>query len=100
MSGNHSRMKGYRYEREIVDYMLEGGLRCRRVPLSGATEHDKDDVVVTTDWGEYRLECKRRKALPTWLTTALKPCYAVAFREDRGETYVLLRLSDFRGLLQ
>ena len=101
MSGNHSRRKGYGFERAFVNYMREGDVSCRRVPLSGAGE-EKGDVTISVCWSDAPLrgELKRRKELPAWLTSALGDHHFVALREDRGETLVLMRVSFFRDLLQ
>lgn len=100
MSGNHSRLKGYRYENELRLEFLAHGLECRRVPLSGAAS-EKDDLVLTTGWGEqYRGEAKRRACLPSYLTSALDSCDFTVFREDRGRSFVLITLERFKELCQ
>lgn len=101
MSGGLSpKRKGYSFERETVNFMRDGGLACRRVPLSGAGD-EKGDVCVTSSFGKvYRGELKRRKCLPEWIVNALGTHDFMAMRGDRGECLVMLRLSDFRDLLQ
>ena len=53
-----SKAKGSHYEREFVAKIDELGLPAMRVPLSGAMEGYKDDVVIAD---VVRAECKYRK---------------------------------------
>jgi len=53
-----AKANGSRYEREFVALMDDNGLPAHRVPLSGAMEGYKDDVVVCD---EIRVECKFRR---------------------------------------
>jgi hypothetical protein len=91
-------VKGREYEYELRDYFTGRGLACRRVMQSGGGV-EKDDLVLTTGWGEeYRLEAKRVAKLPAYL---LNPqAHATLFRQDRGETLVMLRLPLFGDLCQ
>lgn len=85
--------KGRAFEYELRDHFNNHGLACRRVPQSGGGV-EKDDLVLTTGWGEeYRLECKRVAKIPAYLDNP--QCHATLFRVDRGETYVLLSLHRF-----
>jgi Holliday junction resolvase len=98
--GLSPKRKGYEYERATVNFMRDGGLECRRVPLSGAGD-EKGDVCVTSGFGTvYRGELKRRKNLPEWITGALGTHDFMAMRGDRGESLVVIRASLFRDLLQ
>lgn len=103
MSGAHSRNKGASYERELVNAFKERGLQAQRVPLSGATEYAKNDVEVTAGFDGKTLYCgeaKRRKSLPKFFTDALDGADFAAFRQDRGETLIVLRFDTFVDLLQ
>lgn len=53
-----SKSKGSYWERKFVAAVQDAGLPARRVPLSGAMAHYKDDVVVCD---EVRVECKYRR---------------------------------------
>lgn len=98
--GRASKDKGYRYENELRLEFLEHGLECRRVPLSGAGD-EKGDLVVTTGWGEKQVgEAKRRARLPSYLTSALDQHDFAVFREDRGQSFVLITLKRFKELCQ
>lgn len=103
MSGAHSRNKGASYERELVNYFKERGLAAQRVPLSGATEYAKNDVEIIAGFDgktKYSGEAKRRKSLPKFFTEALDGADFAAFRQDRGETLIVLRAETFAELLQ
>lgn len=68
-----AKAKGSRYERELVALVDELGLPAHRVPLSGAMQGYKDDVVIADTW---RVECKYRrdgtgfKRLHDWMDAA------------------------------
>ncbi len=102
--GGISRSRGIGYERELVNFLKEAGLHAQRVPLSGATDYAKGDVEVTpgydADAAPLVGECKRKRSLPDWLTSALGENDFAAFREDRGETLIVIRADLFRDLLQ
>jgi hypothetical protein len=86
-------VKGRGFEYELRDHFTKHGLKCRRVIQSGGGV-EKDDLVLTTGWGEeYRLEAKRVAKLPAYLINPT--CHATLFRMDRGETYALVTLDRF-----
>ena len=92
--------KGYRLENSVRCYFVERGLKCRRIPLSGAGE-EKGDLCLTTGWGQVlKIECKSRRELAKWIVEALGDHDAVILKQDRGETYVLTRLTHYADLLQ
>lgn len=96
------RNKGSGFERELVNYLREGDVLCKRVPLSGATDFQKGDIVITPRWAPDKPlvgECKRRANLPA-LFSALGEHDFLAMRADRGETLIVIRASFFRDLLQ
>lgn len=91
MSGRRSKQKGNRTEREFA--RLIGG---RRVPLSGAVDGYKGDVIgLGMTW-----ECKARrdgfKQLYTWLEKA----DALAVKADRRPWLVILPANRFLELVQ
>ena len=91
-------VKGRAYEYELRDTFTAAGLSCRRVVQSGGGV-EKDDLVLTTGWGEeYRLEAKRVAKIPAYLDNP--QCHATVFRMDRGDTLVLIPLSRFVELCQ
>ena len=96
----NNRACGSRYELEVVKFFREVGLDARKHAMSGCLD-EKGDMTVTASWGEdWRGEAKWRKALPIWLINALGDNKFLVFRQSHGESHVLLRLEDFRDLLQ
>jgi hypothetical protein len=93
-----SKRKGNHYERELVSDAVALGIEAERAYASNgrALGHAEDvDCVI----GGQRVQAKRRKALASFLRPSAS-VDAVAFREDRGETFVLLRWSDWLKLLR
>jgi len=92
-------VKGRRFEYEVRDDFVASGLPCRRVLQSGSGI-EKGDLVLTCRFGEQRGEAKRRRTLPAYLTEALNQGHDFAvFREDRGQTFVLITLDRFKQLV-
>lgn len=58
--GKQQRDAGLRFERKIVNLVKDAGLDAKRVPLSGAAEGFKGDVIITTVHEELNAECKMR----------------------------------------
>jgi len=54
------RDKGNRVERELNKYFQQQGFFSKKVPLSGAVDHFKGDLILTLD-KEYQVEVKARK---------------------------------------
>ena len=101
MAGGRSpAQKGYRLENSTRLYFKERGLTCRRIPLSGAGD-EKGDLCLTTGWGQQlKGECKSRKELAKWITSALGDHDFLILKQDRGETLVMLRLPLFADMAQ
>ena len=95
-----SRDKGARFEREIVARAQSHGLTAVRVPLSGATDFAKGDVVVGNDVDDWVIEAKKRadgfKQLYSWLEN---DCDLLAIAADRQPMLAVLPLEDFFDLL-
>jgi hypothetical protein len=91
-----SKAKGNRGEYELRDLFLARGIPARRVPLSGSAPDLPGDLIVNED---QTWEVKRRgqgfKRVYSWLQDS----YAVAFRADRSEWCVCLRLDDYLDLV-
>lgn len=90
MSGKASRDKGQRAEREFAK--LIGG---HRVPLSGAQEGYRNDVIgLGLEW-----EVKRRKSgfkqLYEWIEDTREMPDAVALRTDNKQWLVVMTLDKF-----
>lgn len=98
--GKAPAQKGYRLENGVRLYLKERGLDCYRVPLSGAGR-EKGDICLRTGWGQtLRGECKSRKKLADWITSALGENDFLILKQDRGETLVMLRLPTFADMAQ
>ena len=101
MSGSRApAQKGYRLENECRLFLKEGGLDCKRVPLSGAGD-EKGDLRLVTGWGQtLKGECKSRAKLADWIVNALGEHDFVVLKQDRGETLVMVRMPLFRDMCQ
>jgi hypothetical protein len=98
--GLSPKRKGYFFENETRHAVLQRGLHCRRVPLSGAGE-EKGDICITSGFGTvYRCELKRRKNLPEWIVKALGEHDAMITRGDRGKALAVIPLDVLLDLLQ
>lgn len=60
--GKFSRDKGRRAEYALRDYLRDIGYAAVRVPLSGASEGYKSDVVANRDGASYSFEMKARQS--------------------------------------
>lgn len=94
--GRGSKRKGYTGENEFAK--LTGG---KRVPLSGAMEGYKNDVILPNNW---RAEVKRRKemmkTLYSWIEDREEKPDIVAFRADRKPWIVSMTLDKFMYLME
>ena len=101
---NANRRRGFGFEREFANFWknLKGFSAKRAWGSNGEAigMHKEVDVAVwpDPDADPIRFQCKRHKRMPKWLQMP-DEVDAVAFREDRGDTYILVRLSTFAELL-
>jgi len=98
--------KGTGFEREIVKQFQRHQLEAKRAWGSNGEamgEHKEVDVLVKYDKPNQlgilhqraiRLQCKRKGKLPAYLGLT-EHVDAAVFREDHGQSYILLRLEDF-----
>lgn len=110
--GKPSRDKGARGERDLVHKLRDAGLDAKRVPLSGACDGFKGDVVIsgmvhrygTLDDevdiidlcdGPITIECKVRARGFKFLYDNIDGSDVLAVRSDRNEWLVVERLSDW-----
>ncbi len=94
-----SKAKGVAYERELVEQARAAGLEAVRAWASNGKALGLDesvDVQMKGVWGIQgcRVQAKRRARFPKDLKVP-GGCDAVCFREDRGQTWVVLRWEDF-----
>ena len=93
-----SKTKGNSYERELVNQAAAKGLCAERAYASNGKALGHAETVDLVVSGA-RVQAKRRKSLAAFLKPPEGADVAV-FREDRGESYALLRYSDFLDLLK
>lgn len=92
-----SKTKGNGFEREIVNDARDLDLKAERAYASNGRslgQHEEVDVLIEG----YRAQCKRRKSLGS----LYKPNENVdiqIFREDRGDTYVMMNYNLFLSFL-
>lgn len=102
--GKAQRDKGYRGERKIVQAHKEQGIDCYRVPLSGATERHKGDIVVQyhPTMPQYVGEVKWRESATGW--TAVKTWLGnndfLFLIEDNTEPLVVMSLTKYFELIK
>lgn len=99
MSGKAPRQKGTRFERELVEALRSVGLDALRVPLSGAQQGFNGDVILNTSSGQDKFECKVRRSGFRQVYEYLTGVTYLAFKQDRNEPLVAMRLSTFLRLL-
>jgi hypothetical protein len=93
------RQKGCRFERTIVKKCEEHGLTARRVPLSGAMEGYKGDVILQGPRGDLTIEAKMRAGGQKQIREWLGVNDALVLGADRQQPLVVLRLTDFCDLV-
>lgn len=93
-----SKRKGSSYERELVNSAIAAGLVAERAYGSNGRALGQAETVDIMVSG-CRVQAKRRKRLAGFLKPP-EGADVAAFREDRGETYALLRWADFLDLLR
>lgn len=97
--GKSQRDKGMRGEREFAKLLSEIDPNAHRVPLSGAQEGYRNDVIgLGLEW-----EVKRRKSgfkqLYEWIEDERERPDAVALRTDNKQWIVCMTLDKFKGLM-
>lgn len=97
-----AKRKGSGFEREVVEALKAAGVSAKRVPLSGAMANYKGDVIVELNHIGYELvmECKRRRAGFKTLYGWLGSNDLLAFRDDKRETLITMRLTTFATLIR
>jgi Holliday junction resolvase len=88
-----SKVKGNTFERELVDEAKAAGLHAVRAFASNGKalgQAETVDLMV----GKCRVQAKRRKKIAADFKVP-EGADVVAFREDRGDTFVLLRWETF-----
>ena len=89
-----SKVKGNTFEREIVRLFESYGIDCKRAWGSNGQSLGLHEEVDCLAQGDLRIQAKRRKKIAKWLKPS-EVVDAVVVREDRGETYIIIRLEEF-----
>lgn len=93
-----SKVKGNKFERELVHIASASGLPSKRAYASNGEalgHHAEVDLLI----GQKRVQAKRRARIASWLKPSVH-VDAVAVREDRGETLVVLTLWEYLDLVK
>ena len=95
--GKMQRNKGNRVEREIVNYLKDNGIPAKRVPLSGAAEGFKGDIIID---GSLRAEVKARKDGFKQIYDWLEGNDYLFIKANRKKVLVVMPIEDFIKLLK
>lgn len=92
-----SKIKGSNFEREVVKLAKTYGLKAERAYASnGKALGESEEVDIKLE--EFRIQCKRRKKIASFLQIP-EGCELVAFREDNGNTLILMNLEQLMKFL-
>lgn len=94
-----SKRKGVRFETEIVKLARAHNLRAERAWGSDGRAlgmHPEVDLLIEN----FKIQAKRRKKLPDWLTYPHPQVEAVIVRQDRQPAQILMPLSDWLELVR
>jgi len=84
--------KGYRGENELENLLKEYGIKCKRIPLSGADKFQKGDLLLEPN---IPAEVKRRRRISRLFYDALSQCPIAFIRADRKPWLVMMDLEFF-----
>ena len=87
-------MKGNAFEREVVRLFESYKVECKRAWGSNGQSLGLHEEVDCLAEGDLRIQAKRRKKIAEWLKPS-EVVDAVVVKEDRGETYIILRYDEF-----
>ncbi len=92
-----NKIRGYSLEKEVELKLKHLGAK-RAWGSNGCALGMEPDVDVFVKELDMKIQCKRRKATPSWLGL-MDHLDATVFREDRGEHYIIMKLDKFIGYL-
>ena len=90
---HRSKVKGNKFERDVVNKAKEFGLDSKRAYASNGESlgmHAEVDLLIK----DYKIQAKIRKSIASYLLPN-ENVDAQVIRQDRGEAYVVLRLEDW-----
>ena len=88
-----SKVKGNKFERDVVNKAKELGLDSKRAYASNGESlgmHAEVDLIIES----YKIQAKIRKSIASYLLPN-ENVDAQVIRQDRGEAYIVLRLEDW-----
>ena len=88
-----SKVKGNKFERDVVNKAKELGLDSKRAYASNGESlgmHAEVDLIIE----DYKIQAKIRKSIASYLIPN-ENVDAQVIRQDRGEAYIVLRLEDW-----
>ena len=92
-----SKVKGNKFERDVVNKAKEFGLESKRAYASNGESlgmHAEVDLIIE----DYKIQAKIRKNIASYLLPN-ENVDAQVIREDRSEAYIVLRLEDWLELI-
>ena len=89
-----SKVKGNTFEREVVRLFESFEIECKRAWGSNGQSLGLHEEVDCLAEGDLRIQAKRRKKIAEWLKPSVY-VDAVVVREDRGKSYIIIRLNEF-----
>ena len=92
-----SKVKGNKFERDVVNKAKEFGLESKRAYASNGESlgmHAEVDLIIE----DYKIQAKIRKSIASYLVPN-ENVDAQVIREDRGEAYIVLKLEDWLEFL-
>lgn len=100
--GKRSRRKGSQFERDLVNWHKERGIPAKRVPLSGAAEGFKGDIVIGPEY-KLQAECKLRgntgfNSIYNWLEKENNDLLFI--RQDRKPSLVVMPIELYEKLIK
>ena len=88
-----SKVKGNKFERDVVNKAKELGLDSKRAYASNGESlgmHAEVDLLIK----DYKIQAKIRKSIASYLLPN-ENVDAQVIRQDRGEAYIVMRLEDW-----
>ena len=93
-----SKAKGNRFDRLVVNQAKEAGFKAIRAYASdGRSLGEAPDVDCLV--GGFKIQCKTRKHIANWIKVP-ESCDATAVKENRGDTFIVMRYDDWLDLLK
>ena len=99
---SRSKQKGNRFEREVVNIAKEYGLDSERAYGSDGRalgENKEVDVVIRSSSNKWRVQCKVRKNIASWVKPDVSLVDLQVVKEDRGTIYAVLPYEKFLKII-